>query len=335
MKINMTQWRQLLFEQTKRTAMPIMTHPGIEVLGNTIRQAVSDGKTHYQVVKKITDLYESCAITMMMDLSVEAEAFGAPVKFFDHETPSVTAVIAGDAHTAARLHVPDMNAGRLRQYIIAASLISANIVDRPVLGCCLGPFSLASRLYGLTEIMTAILTEPEVIHLLLEKCTSFLTMYVQKFKSAGTNGLVMAEPASGMLPEDLCAAFSSQYVKRIVDTVQDDTFMFVLHNCGDTNSLLNVMQETGAAGLHFGNKCDIVRALDIIDSRVVVFGNLDPVEVFKEGTPENIRSAVLDLLAKTSRHKNFVLSSGCDLPPGVPPKNIDAFFAALEEYNSR
>ena len=35
----------------------------------------------------------------------------------------------------------------------------------------------------------------------------------------------------------------------------------------------------------------------------------------------------------TAPWPNFVLSSGCDVPPGVKMENIRAFFRALEDYN--
>ena len=65
----------------------------------------------------------------------------------------------------------------------------------------------------------------------------------------------------------------------------------------------------------------------------MVFGNLDPVGIIKNGTPEIIRAETLELLNKTASFKNFVLSSGCDVPPGTKIENIDALFNALNEYN--
>jgi uroporphyrinogen decarboxylase len=62
-------------------------------------------------------------------------------------------------------------------------------------------------------------------------------------------------------------------------------------------------------------------------------GNIDPVSVFKDGTPEEMRTAVLELLESTKDYPNFVLSSDCDTPPHTPPENIDAFFEALKEWN--
>jgi uroporphyrinogen decarboxylase len=37
-------------------------------------------------------------------------------------------------------------------------------------------------------------------------------------------------------------------------------------------------------------------------------------------------------MGKCCSYPNFVISSGCDIPPATPWENLDAFFAAVEEY---
>ena len=49
-------------------------------------------------------------------------------------------------------------------------------------------------------------------------------------------------------------------------------------------------------------------------------------------TPEKVKEETLGLLTKCSKYPNFVLSSGCDIPPMTPWTNIDAFFAASDEF---
>ena len=70
--------------------------------------------------------------------------------------------------------------------------------------------------------------------MLLDKCTDFILKYCIALKKTGANGVVMAEPAAGLMSDDDCMRFSSVYVKRIVEAVQDDNFTVVLHNCGNT-----------------------------------------------------------------------------------------------------
>ena len=174
---------------------------------------------------------------------------------------------------------------------------------------------------------------PEAAAVLLQKCTDFITRYCLALKATGVSGVVMAEPAAGLLSNEDCQQYSSVYVKQIIDKVQDDNFAVILHNCGNTGHCTQAMVTTGAMGYHFGNKINMVDALKEVPADALAMGNLDPVGIFKMSTAEQVKQATLQLLNETAAYPNFVLSSGCDTPPHVPMENIDAFFEALEEYN--
>ena len=67
---------------------------------------------------------------------------------------------------------------------------------------------------------------------------------------------------------------------------------------------------------------------------ILTMGNVDPVSAFRNGTTEFVRSETLRVMKACCGHKNFLISSGCDIPPLSPWENIDAFFAAVEEFYS-
>ncbi len=330
---NMYEWAKEIRESAKRIAIPIMTHPGIEMCGYTVKEAVTDGQIHYEAIKKLNDFYPSAASTIIMDLTVEAEAFGANISFSDDEMPSIIGELVSDFDSVDRLNIPDLKQGRAQEYILANKLTAENINDKPVFGGCIGPYSLAGRLFGMTEMMTAIYTDPQTITLLLEKCTRYLEEYCSAIKSTGVNGIIIAEPAAGLISNEDCSEFSSQYVKRIVESLQDESFFIILHNCGNTGHCTPAMVETKAWGLHFGNKIDMLDALKECPSDILVMGNIDPVNDFKMTTPANLRKVTTQLLEMTSAYPNYVLSTGCDVPPHVPKENIETFFDALETYN--
>ncbi|MBQ3593338.1 MAG: methyltransferase, partial [Clostridia bacterium] len=201
----------------------------------------------------------------------------------------------------------------------------------------IGPFSLAARLLDVSEIMMDCYDDPDMVHLVVDKATQFLIEYAKAYKDAGANGIMMAEPVAGLLSPMLEEEFSSPYVKKIVDAVQDDSFAVIYHNCGDNvPKMLDSILSTGCAAYHFGNAVDM--EADIIaqvPSDVTVMGNIDPAGVLRMGTPDNVRAETLSLLEKCSKYPNFVLSSGCDIPPMAPWENLDAFFTASDEFYNK
>jgi uroporphyrinogen decarboxylase len=310
-----------------------MTHPGIDLIGKKILDAVTDGEVQFQAIKTIEEKFSPDAATMIMDLTVEAEAFGCKINFPYNEIPTVAERLVSDKESIEKLTIPTLKNTRIPQYLKAAKLAAENITDKPVFAGCIGPFSLAGRLFDLSEIMTALYIEPDLIKLLLKKCSEFLLEYVHEMKKVGANGIVMAEPAAGLLSSGMCDEFSSGYIKQIVDEVQEDDFLFILHNCGNTGQVTQSMISTGAGGLHFGNKIDMIKVLKEVPPNILVMGNLDPVNVFKMSVREEVIKATTKLLYQTSGYKNFIISSDCDTPPGVPVENIKAFFEAVNVFN--
>ena len=73
MKMNMQKWVADVIRQKEVTAVPVMTHPGIELNGHTVREAVSDGRVHYEAVMTLVRKYPSAAACTIMDLTTEAE----------------------------------------------------------------------------------------------------------------------------------------------------------------------------------------------------------------------------------------------------------------------
>ncbi len=327
-------WIEGLKEAGEKKPIPVLSFPCVSLLGVTVRELISDSALQAKGMKMVADRVDAGASVSFMDLSVEAECFGAEVCVSDEEVPTVRGRLVHDICEAEALSVPTVGSGRTGLYIGAIEKACEMIGDRPVLAGMIGPFSLAARLLDVSEIMMDCYDEPEMVQLVLEKVTAFLIEYARAYKAAGADGIVMAEPVAGLLSPTLEAEFSAPYVKKIVDAVQDDGFAVIYHNCGDNVALmLDSILSTGCAAYHFGNAVDMER--DIIPKvppHIVVMGNVDPAGVLRMGTPEVVREKTLELLSKCSKYPNFVLSSGCDIPPMTPWENIDAFFAASGEY---
>ena len=331
---NMKKWLKDMIGESRKKALPILSFPCVSLLGVTVRELISDSELQARGMKAVADKTDAAAAVSFMDLSVEAECFGATVVVSDDEVPTVKGRIINDMDEAEELEIPSVGSGRTQIYIDAIEKACREIDDRPVLAGMIGPFSLAARLFDVSEIMIDCYEDPDMVHTVLEKTTEFLIKYARAYKNVGANGIVIAEPVSGLLSPSLEAEFSSPYVKRIVDAVQDESFAVVYHNCGgNVPKMLGSILSTGAAAYHFGNAVDMER--DIIakvPANVLVMGNIDPAGVLRMGTPDTVRSQTLSLMEKCSKYDNFVLSSGCDIPPMTPWENIDAFFKGSDEY---
>ena len=333
MQRDMKAWRQALLEAPHKKPMPVLSFPAVQLMGITVKDLISSSDHQAKAMALIAQHTDASASVSLMDLSVEAEAFGATTRVSDDEVPTVTGMLVHDEDEAAALAVPQVGAARTGLYVEAIRKACDLITDRPVLAGMIGPYSLAARLRDVSEIMMDSYDDPDMVHVLLQKSTEFLISYAKAYKEAGANGVVIAEPVAGLLSPDLAAEFSAPYVKKIVDAVQDDSFLIVYHNCGGAVvAQLPSILSIGAAAYHFGNAIDMLDVLQKVPDDTICMGNIDPAGEFRGSTPDSMREATLSLLKKCSGYKNFVLSSGCDIPPLSKWENIDAFFAAAQEY---
>jgi len=75
------------------------------------------------------------------------------------------------------------------------------------------------------------------------------------------------------------------------------------------------------------------QAITQVNGEVIIAGNLDPTAVFHSGTIADVEAQTSALMSLTSPYKNFIISSGCDIPPHTPVVNLDAFYKVVGEYS--
>lgn len=331
--MNMKKWLEELKCSKHKKAMPILSFPAVSLMGISVRELISSSDLQAKAMKTVADRVPSLASVSLMDLSLEAEAFGAEIIVTDDEVPTVSGAVVTTPEEAEALAVPDVRDARCGIYIDALKKATELITDRPVFAGVIGPFSLAGRLMDVSEAMVNCYVEPEMVHVTLAKVTEFLIKYINEYKNAGANGVVMAEPLAGMLSPQLADEFSSKYVKEIADAVKSDDFLFIYHNCGDNTILMiDSILSTGSDVYHFGDSIDMSEMLAHIPADNVAMGNVSPSAQFKGGTPESIKEDTKKIMSACCDYPNFVISSGCDIPPSANWDNIDAFFEAVDEF---
>lgn len=106
--------------------------------------------------------------------------------------------------------------------------------------------------------------------------------------------------------------------------------------CGSAvNRLIPQLMETGCRAFHFGESADMALMLEKLPGDYLILGNISPSAGFNNNTPDGIDLMTRGLLERCRDHRNFVPSSGCDIPPGTDLDNISAFFDTVDAYYYR
>lgn len=331
--MNMHKWLEDVKAAPIKKPFPILSFPCVKLMDISVKELISDSDNQAKGMRAVADRIDSLAAVSYMDLSLEAEAFGADIKVTDDEVPTVVGCLVPDEEAAEALKVPTLESGRIGIYLEGMKKALALIEDRPVFAGIIGPFSLAGRLVDVNKAMLYCKKKPELLHTVLRKATDFLIEYALGYKAIGAHGIVMAEPLSGLLSPRLEAKFSAPYVKEIAEALKSEDFLVMYHNCGNyTPKMIESISSNGCDAYHFGNAIDMAAFMEEWPDGLLAMGNIDPAEQFTNGTPQSMKEATTELLEKCASRSNFLISSGCDIPPGAKWENIDAFFEAVNEF---
>jgi uroporphyrinogen decarboxylase len=146
--MDMNKWIADAIAMKKKKAMPVLSFPAIQKMNITVRDLISSCDLQAEAMKIVADDTDALASVSLMDLSIEAEAFGAEIRVSDDEVPTVIGALVSTEEEAENLKVPEVDAGRTAINVEAIRKAVKLIKDRPVFAGAIGPFSLAGRLMG-------------------------------------------------------------------------------------------------------------------------------------------------------------------------------------------
>ncbi len=325
---------QILASST-RLAMPIGVYAGLEITRASVWEAASNPQAQLDSQLAMFERFQIPFFLTAMDLSLEAEAFGCEIMASETEIPTVVGRKVTNSAELDALPTPQPGDARTWVALEAIRRMKASApAGVPVMAGMIGPFSLAARLFGVSETLKLTATDPGLMTALVQRATDFLTTYACALRDAGADGVIMAEPTAGLISPRGVSKFVSPYVKQMITAAETESFSLILHNCGARLVHLPALLESGASSYHFGQPMDLLAALAQTDRQIVLCGNLDPTSVFYDLAPAEVAQRTRQLLADTAAYANFIISSGCDLPPGTPLASMDAFYAEVAAFNA-
>jgi MtaA/CmuA family methyltransferase len=230
-----------------------------------------------------------------------------------------------------QLPVPDVNSsGRIPQILeVVQRLSDYGKGDLPVLGTFEGAFTSLCRVVEPDRILKLVLKNPFLLEKLLDRVNEFLLRFGRALIEHGANVIFIPEPtgsASMISP----ATFQRFVLPRLQALTAQLDAPCILHICGDTSPILELMGQSGADVVSLDQCMNLASARAALPG-LTLGGNVDPIDAFLMGTKEKVVEATRHCL-NTAGTSRFVLMSGCGVPPGTSVENMAAFVKTAGEY---
>ncbi|WP_407355155.1 methylcobamide:CoM methyltransferase MtbA [Methanolobus sp. WCC5] len=271
------------------------------------------------------------AVRVPFDITAEAEFFGCEIKAGTKEQqPSVVGHVVKSVEDIEKLKGYNLDHGRIGVVCDAIKVLADRYgTELPVIGSMIGPFSLAQHLNG-DEWFMAIFTDEAFSLALMEFTTEFNVAYARKMVENGADTMVIIDPTASaqLIGAQFYEKFVVPYHRKIVDAMHKLDVATVLHICGDTTQGLSLMEACGVDAISVDQSVNVSDAMDKVTEAIIV-GNLDPVNVLWNKTPEVVKQKSKELLDMGVT----VLAPGCGIVSKTPTANLQAMVEMAKSHS--
>jgi MtaA/CmuA family methyltransferase len=119
------------------------------------------------------------------------------------------------------------------------------------------------------------------------------------------------------------------YERKLVGALHAQGIKTRLHICGNTRRILEGMGRLHCSIVELDSLSPVCEARERMGPEQVLLGNLDPVRVLKDGTPESVYEAVGEC-----HRQGFIVGPGCEVPRETPPANLQALVRYAREHST-
>jgi uroporphyrinogen decarboxylase len=265
-------------------------------------------------------------------MTAEPSAFGCRVSLYPDRTPDAHHVIQG-MEELDRLPQPNVLTDGflpvlLNQYRrLEPAIRDAGHVVKMV--AARGPLTTATHLMGVTDFLLALKIQPVETHRLL-KITTRLTrewLEAQADALSAVEAVLVLDDIAGMMSAKDYQEFAHPYLKEVFDAFPGAVKVF--HNDTDNPVSYPFLPDLGIHLFNFTHLQPLSKVRERVGPDLCLLGNVPPLEVLAQGTPEEVTASVRDCLTQHPAQRGLILSAGGGTSPGTPEGNIRALVAAV------
>ncbi len=273
--------------------------------------------------------YVSC----ISDPAREAADCGAAVQFFDNQPPAIheSQALLADKRTLTRLTAPDPNAGgRMLDRVQAAALFKEKVGGEKLIeGWVEGPCAEGADLRGINALMMDFIEDPGFVEELFAFVLDMELAFARAQLASGADIIGLGDAAASLVGPAIYQQYVWPFEKRLVEGIQEMGGKVRLHICGNTNSLLEDMGRLGCEIVDLDWMVPMDKARADMGPSQVLAGNVDPVAVLRNGTPNDVRRGIAQ--CQGAAEKNYIIAAGCEIPRDTPHDNVHVLRAYAEK----
>ncbi|TGC10667.1 methyltransferase cognate corrinoid protein [Methanolobus halotolerans] len=288
----------------------------------------------------------------LIDLSATSADFGCKIKYPEDDTPSSE----GHLKIYEDIEVPEVKEGTRAYELVMASKMATEKLNKdlktPFVGFHEGPLLTLTQLMGADRVLMDMKTHPDVVLEAVQKCTDYICQVSELFfEENACNALCIDNLWSNnvIMSEEDYWKFDGKFVyDQHVPIFKKYDQPYIIHNCADAVHFDTQIKKFGTQLFSYAhypklrskgsqNYADLIPKYG---DTCCMMGEINPVDFMdhsaggvqkiKDDTKE-LLEGVLPVLKENGMQSKYVLSTGCEIPPGGPLNTVKAMVDIAKE----
>jgi len=293
-----------------------------------------DHRVLVETQMRIAEHFHFDHVSCISDPAREAADCGAKIQYFDDQPPALVETEArlADKSELIRLKPPDpLGGGRMTDRVRAAALFQQKVgTEKLIEGWIEGPCAEAADLRGINTLMTDFFDDPSFVRDLFDFVIDMELRFAGAQVDAGIDLMGVGDAAASLVGPQIYEEFVWPYEKRLVDGLHALGTRVRLHICGNTRRILDGMGRLGCEIVDLDYPSPVGDGRARMGPQQVLLGNLNPVAVVRDGTPDSITAAIAECHRQAG--PRFIVGAGCEIPRGTPEPNLRALCAYAQTH---
>lgn len=308
----------------------MVTVPAIEALGLQFPEIHTRADKMANAAIKAMEMFDFDAAVVPFDMCTVPEAFGLHAELYDGATGLKFPTIPKKWNTVDEVQIPDdfLERGRMPVVTEAIKILKEQIGQTHAIGTwILGPFTMAGLLIEPTAIMRMVKKQPDKLDAFLDRIADPIVTMARHYQEVGADYISIREMSSGtdLLSPKLWPSLIQPRLRRVFEGIACPK---VLHICGSTDKIIEMMNDCGADAISVDHKNTLAESRNKIGDTVLLFGDYDGFGLINEASVEEIRGAI----QRSIEEGVDAVWPGCDIWPDVKAENMQAINQAIKEF---
>ncbi|MBI4242558.1 MAG: uroporphyrinogen decarboxylase family protein [Planctomycetes bacterium] len=275
-------------------------------------------------------------VQLSLGVACEAEAIGCEIVQSEDTMPVVKMPILLEDDKIDRLSIPDFQRdGRMPMFVEAVrQTVEAIGKDAWVIATIRGPLLIASQLRGTEAILVDLVERPQWVQKLFKYTTMVGMTFGAALVKTGAHAISIGEAicSPDLISPVMYRRFIAPWHKQLIyELHRVGCETVIMHICGNSLPIISDVVKTGIDVLDIDAAVAPCEANHASEGKIAFRGNLNPTKTLFRGNPEIVEEKCRRLITDIQLglyDGRFILSSGCDIPPGTPAENIAAMVRA-------